>query len=794
MSSTQPAGTAIPSTIGGQVRQKDGRPRVTGEAKYYADYRFENLLHAAILRSPLPKAAITLLDTSEAEKCDGVRLIMTHKNYPTVFRDTVYYVGDLVAAVIAESLELAQAALAKIKVEYDKKPFVLDMREAIKPDSVQVFDGKPNQFDWPHHYQLFDKDPESGLHTRKEPHTHFEFGDIEKGFAESDVIIEQDDIYYAYCKGPVMETRGCTIDHDGTKLIVYTHSQGMHDEKLRLSQALGIPGSSLNYVSPFTGSSFGAKSPVPLDINNPAHHLLIAGFACLKLRRPVRCVYSREEEMLCAWSRGSLSQVKIGFKNDGTLTTMDYDHAEEIGVAGDIYPAKNSMLATGAVLYSHNCQNNRGKIKLVNTNRFTCVGWQGYGAPEGHFAVETTIDIAAEKLGMDPLDLRRQNCMRTGSVDNGYDPMSYVSCFVSQSGIRKCIDMGAEKVGWAENWRPPSTKTGRIRSGLGMAIFTMGAGRPGPGNSAEAMVKIFPDGSATLVSAAADFGQGQHTVQCQIVAEVLGIPYHKVGLTCRDTDSTPFATLLANSSGTWILGWTTYEAAMDAKRQLLELAAKEMKLPAEDLVLGDGIIYNKNNHEQSIPVIKAFGPIGHYGGRHEIIGTYVNNSPHPNCMRNNNPRQLYIPKEKGAQFISLDVDTETGMIDNVVITMAQNVGRALNPKIVSGQMLTSRHGLENAVLGNDCIVDKRNGWLMTPNLIDYKPSTILDCNVQPIIVEIPGDPTHPLGATACGEGGACASMAAFANAIYNAIGVRVKHSPFTPDVILGALGKIKRKK
>ena len=140
------------------------------------------------------------------------------------------------------------------------------------------------------------------------------------------------------------------------------------------------------------------------------------------------------------------------------------------------------------------------------------------------------------------------------------------------------------------------------------------------------------------------------------------------------------------------------------------------------------------------------------------------------------------------------MDTETGMIDNVVITMAQNVGRALNPKIVSGQMLTSRHGLENAVLGNDCIVDKRNGWLMTPNLIDYKPSTILDCNVQPIIVEIPGDPTHPLGATACGEGGACASMAAFANAIYNAIGVRVKHSPFTPDVILGALGKIKRKK
>lgn len=785
---------AVHSSVGMRVRQKDGRPRVTGEAKYYADYKFENLLHAAILHSPYPKAAIVSLDVSEAEQCPGVRLVMTHKNYPTVFRGTLYYVGDLVAAVIADSLELARAALAKIKVEYEQKPFVLDMLKAADPAAPQVFDGQENLYDWPYHNKLTDRDPQTGLHKKKTPHTHYEFGDVEKGFAEADVIVEQRDIRYAYCKGPVMETRGCTVDHDGVKLVVYTHSQGLHDEKMRLAQALGIPGSSLNYVSPFTGSSFGAKTPAPLDINNPAHHLLIAGFACLKLRRPVRCVYTREEEMLCSWSRGSLSHVKIGFKKDGTLTTMDYDHTQELGVGGDIYPAKNSMLATGAVLYSRNCRNNRGKIKHVNTNRFTSVGWQGYGAPEGHFAVETTIDIAAEELGLDPIELRKLNCMRTGDVDNGYDPLSYVSCYISQSGIRRCLDIGADKVGWKERWRHPSTKTGRIRSGLGVAIFTMGAGRPGPGNSAEATVKIFPDGSAALVSAVADFGQGQHTVQCQIVAEVLGIPYKKVGLVCRDTDSTPFSTLLANSSGTWIQGWATYEAALDAKRQLLALAADLMQVPAEELALGDGVIFNVSKPENSVPVKDAFGVIGHYGGRHEIIGNYVNNSPHPNCLKDNDPSRLYIPKEKGAQFVSLDVDTETGMIENVVITMAQNVGRALNPKVVAGQMLTSRHGFENAVLGNDCVVDKRNGWLMTPNMIDYRPSTMLDCKVEPNIVEIPGDPTHPFGATACGEGGACASMAAFANAIYNAIGVRVKETPFTPEAVLRALDKIKRKK
>ena len=294
------------SAIVMKVRQKDGRPRVTGEAKYYADYRFENLLHAAILHSPYPKAEIVSLDVSEAEKAEGVRLVMTHRNYPTVFRGTLYYVGDLVAAVIAESLELAQAALKKIKVEYQQKPFVLDPVKAMEADSPQVFDGEVNLHDWPHHYKLLDHDPQTGLHRKKAPHSHYEFGEVEKGFAEADLIVEQRDINYAYCKGPVMETRGCTVDHDGVKLNVYTHSQGLHDEKMKLAQALNIPGSELNYISPFTGSSFGAKTPAPLDINNPAHHLLIAGFACLKLRHAQPVISGRWVGLFLSSRSGAL--------------------------------------------------------------------------------------------------------------------------------------------------------------------------------------------------------------------------------------------------------------------------------------------------------------------------------------------------------------------------------------------------------------------------------------------------------------------------------------------------------
>jgi len=778
------------TSIGKSVRQKDGRARVTGKAKYYADFILPGMLQARILRSPYPAADITSIDISEAQKCPGVHLVMTHENYPKAFRKSLYYVGDLIAAVVADDETIAKKALSLIKVEYTKKKPVLSLEDAIKEGAPQVFEGVNNLQDWAFHAYLSDRDPESGLFKTKTPADYNGFGDIEKGFQEADYIIEQKNLKYAYCKGPAMEPRGCTIHFDGTKLQVYTHSQGMHDEKLCLAQALDIPSSMVNYVSPFTGSSFGGKNAFPLDRNIASHYLMIAGLACLDLKKPVHCPYSREEEMVSGWSRGSDTDVKIGFTKDGILTTMDMTHRQETGAGGDKYPAKNAMLATGAVLYSHNCKHLRGKIQYVNTNRFPAAGWQGYGAPEGTFAVETTMDIAAYELGIDPVEIRKKNCMCSGDIDSGWDPLTYISGFISSSGIRDCLDEGAKALDWKNTWKHPSEKTGRIRHGMGVAIFAMGAGRPGPGNSSEAMVKIYPDGSASLVCALADIGQGQHTVQCQIVAEVLGLPYKKIGLVCSDTDSTPFATIVSNSCGTWIQGWATYEAAMDAKRKVLQLAAGYMGVKAEELSLNENGFYVTDNPSQGCTFQEAFGQKGHYGGVHEITGYYVNNSPHTNGLKDGKEDQIYIPKEKGAQFISLDVDTETGMISNVLVTMVQNVGKALNPKIVAGQLLTSRHGVDNAILGNDCIVDKRNGWLMTPNWVDYRHCTIMDCDVDPIVIEKPGDPTHPFGATACGEGAACPTLAAFSNAIFNAIGVRIIETPFSPDKILKGLGKI----
>lgn len=775
----------------GHVRQKDGLPRVTGAARYYADYRFPDMLHARMLRSPYPQADIVELDASGAESLSGVHLVMTHANFPTVFRKTVHYVGEHVAAVVADTPEIADEALGRIRVRYAEKPFVTSLRDAMRPDAPEVFEGEPNLHDWEHHFYFSGRDPETGIYANKEPHDFHGFGDADKGLVEADLVVEEKGLYYAYCKSPAMEPRGCTITWADGRLTVYTHSQGLHHDRHNFARALGLPVSAVNYVAAFAGASFGAKNPNVLDQNKASHYLLVAGFAALRLRRTVRCAYSREEEMLCGWSRGSLADVRLGFRKDGTLTTVDYEHWQELGVGGDKWPTKNALLATGSVLYSRNCKHMRGKIHYVWTNRFLSAGWQGYGAPEGHYGMEIAMDSAAYVLGIDPVELRRKNCMRAGDIDTGWDPLDYKSCFISSSGIPECLDAGAEHLDWHRRWKHPSEKTGRYRQGLGVAIFTMGAGRPGPGNSSEATVKIFPDGSAALVCAVADVGQGQHTVQCQIAARVLGIPYAKVGLVCHDTDSTPFATLVANSCGTWIQGWATYEAALDARRQLLGMAAAKLGVAPERLTVEDGRIRVLDDPAKELAFAEAFGPCDKYGGVHEIVGHYRNDSPHERCIRDGNPAHLYIPKEKGAQFVSLTVDTKTGMLSDVLVVNAQNVGFALNPKIVEGQFLTSRHGIENAALGNDCITDRRHGWLLTPNFVDYRPATMLDGDVVPIIIEKPGDPTHPFGATACGEGAACPSMAAFSNAIYNAIGVRVRETPFTPERLLKALGAVR---
>jgi xanthine dehydrogenase molybdenum-binding subunit len=754
------------SVIGKAVSQKDGVQRVTGKAMYFGDVMLLDMLHCKILKTPHAQADVLTIDTSEAEALPGVALVMTYKNYPRLFRKDLHYVGDEVAAVIAVDEETAEEACDLIKVEYEPKPFVIDMVEAMKPDASRVFPDRPNVrpgwgpgFKW---FYFSDRDPVTGLWTKKEESDFHGFGDVEKGFSEADVIVEDSGLGQAYSRVTTMEPRGCVASFENGRLTVWTHSQGMHHARNDIAKFFGLPRNKINVVSPFTGGSFGGKVdkfPIPIA-------------ATLALQKPVKLVYTREEEMLRGWARGSLSKAKLGFKKDGTLTTMQIEHWVEVGPDGDAYPVRNVFRHTGAMLYARNCEHLKIEAGVVFTNRFVCIGWHGYGCPESNFVIETLMDEAAYVLGIDPVELRRKNHFRKG------DPIASprdvrVNALISSCGLEECLEQGVEKSGWNRKWRHPNERKGLMREGLGMALSIHGAG---DGYYSTAVVKVLSDATILFECSIADIGQGQHTVQSQIVAEVLGVPYENVHIVCHDTDSAPFAIKVGGSQGTWHQGKATYEAALNAKQQILNLASERLSVEPDDLDIRHARVYVKETPENSCSFAEAFSDIS------MIIGV---GQTYPDGRD-----QGIYPREQGVHFGEFAVDTETGEIRVLHYVPVQYVGRALNPKVVEGQIMSGvYHGLESALFG-ECITDPQTGKMLTYNWENYKPLTMLDFCLEPVIVEIPGrDTSHPFGAIACGEGAINPVCAVCGNAIYNALGIRVKSTPFTPDKLLEALRK-----
>ena len=755
------------SVIGKSVPQKDGVERVTGKAKYYGDVMLPNMLHVKILRSPYAQADILDIDTSGAEAFPGVELVMSFKNYPKVFRRDLHYVGDEVAAVVAVDEETAEEACDLIKVTYDPKPFVLDMKEAMKPDAPRVFPDRPNvRLGWGPGFKWFyfsEKDPITGLWTKKEESDFHGFGDVQKGFSEADVIVEDSDLSQAYSRVTTMEPRGCVASFENGRLTVWTHTQGLHHTRNDIAKFFELPRTKINVVSPYTGGSFGGK----------VDKFFIPIAATLTLSKPVKLVFTREEEMLRGWARGSLSRAKLGFKKDGRLIAMEVEHWVEVGPDGDSYPVRNVFRHTGAKLYARHCQHIKIKAGVVFTNRFISIGWHGYGTPETNFMMETVMDEAAYILGIDPVELRRINHFRKGDPLASPRPVQ-VNAQISSCGLEECLDRGVEKSGWNKKWKHPGQKRGAIREGLGMDLSIHGAG---DGFFSTAIVKVSPDASASFECGIADIGQGQHTVQSQIVSEVLGISYENVHIVCHDTDSTPYSTKVGSSQGTWHQGKATYDAAFSARKQILDLASKELGRKPEELMIRDGLIYVEGTVNPACTFAEAFDSLS------MIIGV-------GQTFPDGREEGIY-PKEQGAHFAHCSVDTETGEIKILKYVPVQYVGRALNPKIVEGQIFSGvYHGLECALLA-ECIVDPKTGKMLTYNWENYKPLTMLDCDIEPIIVEIPGlDHSHPFGAIACGEGAIDPVCAAIGNAIYNATGIRLKMTPFTPDKLLKALGKI----
>jgi len=770
--------------IGTNTTRPDAYDKVTGGKHYPVNFSRPGMLHAKILRSPLPHAKILNIDTSAAEKLAGVRAVLTYKEVSqrpftpvyfvpsqaksmvldfVVMSDRVRWTGQPVAAVAAVTADIAEAALELIDVEYEELPAVFDPDEAMQEGAPQLWENAPNNI-------------------AKNP--SFSFGDLEAGFAEADHIFEG--VYQTQrAHTCYMEPRVCVVETD-TQGRVTVMSSMQHGFGLRekLAFALEIPESQVNVIKPaYIGGGFGGK----LDIGfiEP-----IAALLSQKTGKPVRAEQTRGEDFITTTRNPIKVYLKTGVKKDGTFTARyiksvldsgaNATHGSEVimvhGLYGTFFPWK--------------CANQTWEGLTVYTNNMIGGGYRGYGAPQGCFAVESQNDEICETLGLDPLEFRIRNTHKEG------DPHPVLQGHLLNTyRLQECLEKGAERFGYSSR-QAAGTSEGTRKRGIGFAchpLWVSGCvGFPDIYEHSGAVVKLNRDGTATIVSACMDIGSGQTTMLTQVVAEELGIAAEKVKLAYADTDTAPFDAPTHASRATYSAGTATRAAAVEVKKRLFQAAAAVMEANAEDLVLEDGKVMVKGDPKSAVPMTEIIeraespfiqmteqGPVPTtIEEKGSIIGA-VSMAPPSN------------PSPCAAEFVEVEVDTETGEVKVLRVVYAHDIGRVLHPKSAEGQVEGGfQQGMGYALMEN-IQFDQETGACLSGDFLDYKIPTAVEMpkKIESIFIES-NEPTGPFGAKSLSELCTIVPAAAIANAIYNAIGVRVKELPITPEKILRALGRL----
>jgi len=747
------------SIVGKSVPRVDGLEKVTGRAKYCVDVELSRMLHAKVLRSKYPHARILSIDTSEAEGLPGVKAVITAEDtfkqkvevivrgipdlHPLAV-DKVRYMGQEVAAVAAEDELIAEEALRLIKVEYEELPAVLDPEEAMKPGAPQIHDVEHNII--------------AEFAT--------EFGDMEKGFKEADHIFE-DRFATQYLHMCHLEPTVCIASFDSSGKLTFYDNHADPFRQLRLgAKALGIPASKVKTIQKFIAGNHGSWQG---DLSP----YVITALLARKTGRPVRLVNTREEELIAGRPRMPvITYVKTGVKKDGTLTAR---HFRVVSTAGAYSGYAPIMTPTGLVDTAgiYRCPNVRLEGKCVYTNTVPTGPARAFGIQQPQFAQESHMDRIAEDLGMDPIELRLKNATRTGDV-------TVCGQKVRSCGLQECIDKVADYVGWKEKRAKKQPNRG-----IGMAcIMDHSDNRESDFGGSIAYVKILEDGRVIIISGEFEWGQGGHTVLSQIVAEELGVPLESVEFSELDTDAVPY-TLGPYGGGRLVTtaGHAVRLAAIEAKRELLTIAAKLLGVRFEpDLEIKDQKIFVRGAQEKAVSIADV-ASYARYAGK-EIIGKGV----YEPGMAMLDLKTLYSDYSSAyiffAQVAELEVDPETGKVKVLNIANAVDLGKALNPMIVEGQ---SEGGVAQELgmaLTEDIMYEQ--GIVVNPNFIDYKVPTAMDIPpIKTFLVES-NDPKGPYGAKGCAHTG-IATTPAIANAIYNAVGVRIKELPITPMKVLKAL-------
>jgi len=757
--------------VGTSTPQVTAREKVMGRAQYAGDIKLPGMLHAKVLRSPHPHARIVGIDTSAARALPGVRLVVTGHDVPArnwgphrkeqriLACGVVRHVGEEVAAVVAVSDEVARDALDLIRVDYEPLPALLTPAAALAEGAPELHAGTRN----------------IGHEMR------IERGDVEAGFAVAAAVYEA--TYEMHSQYPgYLEPMASVAAQDGNgRLTLWASTQSVFLARMRLAEALERPVSTIRVVQATTGGGFGAKI---VEENNS----LICAFLASKLDRPVRLVNNRLEDFQGARASVPMTVwLRMGLSADGMIVAKDVRITAECGayagLAGDVMHV-TAMRSDNM----HQVQNVRSHAVMAYTSNPPRGAFRGFGGQQMQFPLNCHLTVLADMLGIDPIEVHKRNAIPAGATSvHGWK--------ISSTGMLECLEMTRKAIGWDQkrstrNCAARGTGTRRRGVGIAAAMHVSGNRTLGNWDGSTILLKLNEDGRVMLQTSECDMGQGANTMLSQICAQELGIPLSHVTVMVPDTDTAPFCLGSLASRVTIIAGNAALRAAREARHKLLALAAEKLGVAAEHLTIADGRIVATGQPDKSATLaeIARLHIFRHGGEGIHVRATY----DAPTVMHDASYYGNVAPSHSfAAQAVEVEVDTCTGQVTVIDSFVADDCGKAINPLAVHGQT----HGATVQAIGWALYenLHYEEGRLMNGNFADYTMPTADAVPMLRTDVVESNDPNGPYGAKGASETAILPGAAAIANAVFDAVGVRIQSLPITPEKVLAGLRALQQR-
>ncbi|HNR02265.1 MAG TPA: molybdopterin-dependent oxidoreductase [Anaerolineaceae bacterium] len=768
-----PAAMSSTRVIGKSEVKVDARKLALGKPVFTDDIHMPGMLYAAMLTSPHAHARIKKIDASRARALPGVAVVLTHQDVPRVkyasggqsypqplpydqvcLDDKVRFVGDRVAVVAAETLEIANAALKLIDVEYEVLPAVVDMEAAMQPGAPVIHDEADSE-------GIFDRERNIVYHIEAE------VGDVEKAFSESDHVFEGE--YHTQKQQHVHLEPHVAISYfdEDERMVIRTSTQVPFHTRRIIAPLIGLPVKKIRVIKPRIGGGFGNKQEVLIED--------LCGHLTMITKRPVRMEYTRQQEFTSSRSRHATTiRYKIGVKGDKVTAASLY-------LIGDTGAYATHGLTVNMVggfkgLTLYNSPNSRFICDVVYTNTAVAGAYRGYGSMQCQYGIEVLMSEIAEKLGLDVIDFKKKNWIKVGeemylSQQLG-EGRTGVRQELATSAMTECVEIGRRVTGFDAKRAAYRTQSGRYRRGIGMAVVMHGSSVANL-DMAAATLKMNDDGSFNLLIGATDLGTGSDTVLAQIAAEVLNTDVEDIIVYSSDTDFTPFDKGAYASSTTYLSGEAVRKTAANIRNQLLEHAGRMLGVKDANTLRLD---YKKVVAADGRQV--SFEEIGlsslHQQAQHQIMATESHVSP-------------VSPPPTAAQFVEIVVDTETGRVDTERLVMVVDCGRVINPVTASGQVEGGMAQALGFALTEDMLYSPE-GQPLNPNLKTYHIPRAAEMPVMDVIFVQTDEPSGPYGVKSVAEISIDGVAPAMASAIHNATGVWLRDLPYTKEKVKKAIG------